>query len=193
MKAMVLKQIVDLRETRAPLVWMDWPDPEPGNGELLIKVSACGVCHPELDEIEGRTPPPVLPVILGHQAVGRVAALGPGAGKSQIGDRVGVAWIYSACGECPFCLRGNENLCDQFKATGRDAHGGYAEYLTVPETFAYPIPETFSDVEEFLALAAAIPLRPEVQEYKLEEANTALLELKERKIRGAKVLKIDNN
>jgi propanol-preferring alcohol dehydrogenase len=188
MKAMVLKQISDLKENRAPLEWMDWPDPVPGPGELLIKVSACGVCHTELDEIEGRTPPPVLPVILGHQAVGRVADLGTKAERYKISDRVGVAWIYSTCGCCSFCLSGNENVCDQFKATGRDAHGGYADYLTVPETFAYPVPETFSDVEEFLALAVAIPLRPEVQEYKLEEANTALLELKERKIRGAKVL-----
>ncbi len=341
MKAMVLKQISDLKENRAPLVWMDWPDPEPGEGELLIKVSACGVCHTELDEIEGRTPPPRFPIILGHQVVGRVAGAGAGAIRFKTNDRVGVAWIYSSCGSCSFCLSGNENLCDRFKATGRDAHGGYAEYLNVPETFAYPIPETFSDVEaapllcagaigyrslrltgirdgqnlglvgfgasahlvlkmvrksypntkvfvfarmepektfalelgavwagdieeecpeklqaaidttpawkpiiealknlepggrlvvnairkeetdkqallkldyprhlwlekeiksvanvarkdveEFLALAAAIPLRPEVQEYKLEEANTALLELKERKIRGAKVLKI---
>lgn len=105
MKALVLKQIGDLKETPAPLEWMDWPDPVPGQGELLIKVSACGVCHTELDEIEGRTPPPVLPVILGHQAVGRVAALGPLAGRYKIGDRVGVAWIYSACGKCSFCLR----------------------------------------------------------------------------------------
>lgn len=341
MKAMVLEQISDLPDNREPLVWMDWPDPEPGNGELLIKVSACGVCHTELDEIEGRTTPPRFPIILGHQAVGRVAGFGAGTIRFKINDRVGVAWIYSACGACSFCLSGNENLCPQFKATGRDAHGGYAEYLTVPETFAYPIPETFSDaeaapllcagaigyrslrltgirdgqnlglvgfgasahlvlkmvrqacpntkvyvfarmaaeknfalelgavwaggieeecperlqaaidttpawrpvvealknlkpggrlvvnairkeeadkdallkldysrhlwlekeiksvanvarkdVEEFLALAASIPLRPEVQEYKLAEANTALLELKERKIRGAKVLVI---
>jgi propanol-preferring alcohol dehydrogenase len=339
MKAMVLKQLCDLKETRAPLVSMDWPDPEPGDGELLIKVSACGVCHTELDEIEGRTPPPRFPIILGHQVVGRVVGSWTGASRFKINDRVGVAWIFSACGRCSFCLSGNENICAQFKATGRDAHGGYAEYLTVPETFAYPIPEAFSDVEaapllcagaigyrslrltgvqdgqnlglvgfgasahlvlkmvrqaypntkvfvfarmepektfalelgavwagdieekcpqklqaaidttpawkpivetlknlesggrlvvnairkeeadksellkldyprhlwlekeiksvanvtrkdveEFLALAATIPICPEVQEYKLEEANTALLELKERKIRGAKVL-----
>ena len=154
MKAMVLKKICDLNQNRTPLEWMDWPDPVPEYGELLIQVSACGVCHTELDEIEGRTPPPVLPVILGHQAVGRVAALGPKAERYKISDRVGVAWIYSACGSCSFCLNGNENLCDQFKATGRDAHGGYAEYLTVPETFAYPIPETFSDVEAAPLLCA---------------------------------------
>jgi propanol-preferring alcohol dehydrogenase len=154
MKAMVLKQIGDLKENRAPLEWMDWPDPEPGEGELLIKVSACGVCHTELDEIEGRTPPPRFPIILGHQVVGRVAGSGVGAIRFKINDRVGVAWIYSACERCSFCLSGNENLCDQYKATGRDAHGGYAEYLTVSETFAYPIPETFSDVEAAPLLCA---------------------------------------
>ncbi len=93
MKAMVLKQLCDLKETRTPLVWMDWPDPEPGEGELLIKVSACGVCHTELDEIEGRTPPPRFPIILGHQVVGRVVGSGTGAIRFKINDRVGVAWI----------------------------------------------------------------------------------------------------
>jgi propanol-preferring alcohol dehydrogenase len=292
-----------------------------------------------LDEIEGRTPPPQLPIVLGHQVVGRVAAIGKAATRFQPNERVGVAWIHSACGHCQHCVSGNENLCREFRATGRDVHGGYAEYLTVHEDFAYRIPDIFSDieaapllcagaigyrslrltnlrdgqklgltgfgasahlvlkmerqrypqspvfvfarseaerafaielgaawagdtadaapelldaiidttpvwtpvfealknlapggrlvinairkedadkavlahidyaqqlwlekeiksvanvarkdVEEFLALAAAIPIRPEVQEYKLEEANTALLELKERKIRGAKVL-----
>ena len=315
--------------------------PVPGEGELLVRVSACGVCHTELDEIEGRTAPPVLPVIPGHQVVGRIIGMGPGTTGFRLNDRVGVAWIYSSCGTCPFCLSGNENLCDRFKATGRDAHGGYAEYVVVPEPSAYRLPDIFSDleaapllcagaigyralrltglrdgqnlglvgfgasahlvlkmvrhrfpntrvlvfarmakeqefarelgavwagsiedaspeklhaaidttpawkpivealnnlekggrlvvnairkeetdkgellkldyprhlwlekeiksvanvarrdVEEFLALAADIPIRPEVQVYELEEANRALIELKERKIRGAKVLKI---
>ncbi len=154
MKARVLKQISDLRENREPLAGMDWPDPEPAEGEVLIKVSACGVCHTELDEIEGRTPPPVLPVILGHQVVGRVIGLGSGAGLFQMNDRVGVAWIYSSCGTCPFCLSGRENLCDQFQATGRDAHGGYAEYMTVPEKSAYKIPEIFTDLEAAPLLCA---------------------------------------
>jgi alcohol dehydrogenase, propanol-preferring len=341
LKAMVLKQLGDLRKNRAPLEWMDWPDPVPGEGELLLRVFACGVCHTELDEIEGRTPPPVLPVIPGHQVVGRIIGMGPGTSGFQFNERVGVAWIFSSCGSCPFCLRGNENLCDRFKATGRDAHGGYAEYMVVPENSVYKLPENFSDleaapllcagaigyrslrlaglqdgqnlglvgfgasahlvlkmvrhrysktkvfvfarmereqefarelgaawagsiedvspaklhaaidttpawkpivealnnlekggrlvinairkeeadkeellkldyprhlwlekeiksvanvarqdVEEFLALAAEIPLRPEIQVYGLEEANRALIELKERKVRGAKVLEI---
>ena len=341
MKALVLKQIRSLTETAFPLELVDLPTPVPGDREILVKVSACGVCHTELDEIEGRTPPAFFPVVPGHQVVGRVAQLGKKAVAFRMGERVGVAWIHSACGACRFCLSDQENLCDDFRATGRDAHGGYAELMVVPEAFAYRIPDVFSDTEaapllcagaigyrslrlagprdgdpigltgfgasghlvlkmarrmyprspvfvfsrtegerafarelgadwaggteddapgkmrsiidttpawtpvvhalrnlekggrlvvnairkeerdkeallsldypgdlwmekeiksvanitrkdvrEFLALAAAIPIRPEVQEYPLADANRALLELKERKIRGAKVLKI---
>jgi alcohol dehydrogenase, propanol-preferring len=341
MRAMILNRLTDLEEDQNPLELVDLPKPEPKGEEILVKVSACGVCHTELDEIEGRTRPPKLPIVLGHQIVGRVDQLGAKASRFNIGDRIGLAWIYSACGECPFCLRGDENLCDQFQATGRDVQGGYAEYTLVPERFAYKIPEFFSDaqaapllcagaigyrslrltglqdgqnlglvgfgasahlvlkmakhrypkgrifvfarssqeqnfarelgafwaggieekspaklhgaidttpawspvvgtlkklekggrlvinairkeerdkssllqidyprdlwmekeiksvanvtrrdVEEFLTLASEIPICPEIQEFKLEEANQALLELKERKIRGAKVLRI---
>ena len=147
MKAMVLNEICSLEENQTPLKLMELPDPVPGEREILLKVSACGVCHTELDEIEGRTPPPRLPVVLGHQVVGRVEELGSQASVFKIGDRVGIAWIYSACGQCKFCRSGNENLCHAFKATGRDANGGYAQYMTVSEDFAYPIPEVFSDVE----------------------------------------------
>jgi len=342
MKAMVLKNICDLRENKEPLEMVDLPDPVPGEKEILVKISACGVCHTELDEIEGRTPPPRLPVVLGHQVVGKVEKVGSKANKYKVGDRVGIAWIYSACGKCKFCLQGDENLCKEFKATGQDTNGGYAEYMTVKEDFAFPIPDEFSDVlaapllcagaigyrslrltgikdgqslgltgfgasahlvlkmvrhkypktkvfvfarsekerifarelgavwagdtgdesperldsiidttpawkpvvealknlkssgrlvinairkeekdkdyllkldyplhlwmekeiksvanvasrdvSEFLQLAAKIPIKPEIQEFSLEEANTALLELKERKIRGAKVLRIN--
>jgi len=192
MKAMVLNRLTSLEENQAPLELAELPNPLPGEHEILIKVSACGVCHTELDEIEGRTPPPRLPVVLGHQVVGRVVSSGPpgppsppcppspprsggsgdsqpresaspprsgGSGDSQptrfnIGDRVGVAWIYSACGHCKFCLSGNENLCADFRATGRDANGGYAQYMTVREDFAYPIPDVFSDVEAAPLLCA---------------------------------------
>jgi len=341
MKAMVLKKLCNLKENKSPLELVDMPVPVEAEDEILVKVSACGVCHTEIDEIEGRTPPSKFPVILGHQIIGRVEKMGSKANKFMIGDRVGIAWIHSACGKCTFCHEGRENLCDEFKATGRDAEGGYAEYTTVSEKFAYKIPEIFSDaqaapllcagaigyrslklamiedgknigftgfgasahlvikmvkhlyphsrvfvfsrtererefakelgafwagnsedespeklhcvidttpvwkpvvdvmknvekggrlvinairkeevdkdalltidyprdiwmekeiksvanitkkdVEEFLQLAALIPIRPDVQEFKLEEANKALMELKERKIRGAKVLKI---
>jgi alcohol dehydrogenase, propanol-preferring len=336
MKAMVIARTGRLED--APLELRDVPVPVPATGEILIKVSACGVCHTELDEIEGRTPPPKLPVVPGHQVVGTVVTDGE---QLRAGTHVGVGWIFSACGHCEYCRTGQENLCADFRATGRDANGGYAEYMTVPEGFAYPIPEVFTDFEaapllcagavgyrslrlanlkdgqslgltgfgasghlvlktaryqypktriyvfarskdeqafahelgatwagdtndrtpefldatidttpvwntvvaalgnlkpggrlvinairkeetdrqallgldyanqlwmekevksvanvtrrdvsEFLALAARIPIRPEVQEYRLDDANQALLELKERRIRGAKVLRI---
>jgi propanol-preferring alcohol dehydrogenase len=342
MKAMVLNRITSFDENTNPLKMTDLPVPVPGEREILVRVSACGVCHTELDEIEGRTPPPKFPVVLGHEVVGVVEKKGSRADKFKIGDRVGIGWIHSACGKCKFCLQGQENLCPGFKATGRDANGGYAEYTVVLEDFAYKIPDMFSDSEaapflcagaigyrslrltkmkngqnlgltgfgasahlvlkmarhkypaskvfvfarsekerdfakelgavwagdteetsperldciidttpvwkpivealknlraggrlvinairkenvdreyllkldypvhlwfekeiksvanvarrdisEFLELASQIPLKPEVQEYRLEEANKALVELKERKIRGAKVLKID--
>ncbi len=154
MKAMLLSKLCNLAEEQSPLVLTELPDPVPAAGEILVRVSACGVCHTELDEIEGRTPPPRLPIVLGHQVVGQVAAHGPGADTFASGTRVGVAWIYSACGKCKFCLSGNENLCPDFKATGRDVNGGYAEYMTVPEGFAYPIPAAFSDVEAAPLLCA---------------------------------------
>ena len=154
MKAMVLKALCRLEENESPLALANLPVPVPGEKEALVKVSACGVCHTELDEIEGRTPPPHLPVVPGHQVVGRVVGNGSGANAFGIGDRVGVAWIYSACGKCRFCLAGNENLCPHFKATGRDANGGYAEYMTVSEDFAYRIPDLFSDMEAAPLLCA---------------------------------------
>jgi len=340
-KAMVLKGIGSLTDNKPLLELVDLPVPVPRRNEILIRVSTCGVCHTELDEIEGRTPPSKFPIIPGHQVVGRVQQSEDNGGRFKAGDRVGIAWIHSSCGACKFCRHGHENLCPEFKATGRDVNGGYAEYTTVPEAYAYRIPEVFTDseaapllcagaigyrslrltnlkdgynlgltgfgasghlvikmvryrypnakvfvfsrteaeqkfakelgavwaggaeesspeklqavidttpawgpvvaalknlepggrlvinairkgegdkeallgldysrdlwmekeiksvanitrrdVEEFLKLAAKIPIRPEVQEYRLEDANQALLELKERKIRGAKVLRI---
>ncbi len=154
MKAMVLRRLTSLEENETPLEPAEVPEPVPGNGEILLKISACGVCHTELDEIEGRTPPPRLPVILGHQVVGRVEGTGSEVKEFGGGERVGVAWIYSACGKCEFCLEGNENLCVDFMATGRDADGGYAEYMTVPEKFAHRIPGGLADVEAAPLLCA---------------------------------------
>ena len=154
MKAMVLDKLGLVEDNQAPLRLVDLPDPVPAEKEILIRVLACGVCHTELDEIEGRTPPPRLPVVPGHQVVGRVVEAGDDARRFPVGERVGVAWIYSACGQCKFCRRGEENLCPYFRATGRDSHGGYAEYLTVPEDFAYPIPGAFSDAEAAPLLCA---------------------------------------
>ncbi len=179
MRAMLLERTADLPENREPLVAAEVSDPVPEPGEILLRVSACGVCHTELDEIEGRTPPSSFPRILGHQVVGRVVRFGPGTGTRSgassgapvrgsedpprhgagdaplhSGDRVGVAWIYSACGQCRYCTTGRENLCPYFRATGRDADGGYAEMMVVPEAFVYPIPEVFSDHEAAPLLCA---------------------------------------
>ena len=154
MKAMVLDKIVSLAETHQPLRLADTAVPVPAPGELLIRVAACGVCHTELDEIEGRTPPPRLPMILGHQVVGRVESVTEGATGFQIGDRVGVGWIHWACGTCSFCREGLENLCSEFKATGRDMAGGYAQYMAVHHSFAFPIPKRFSDSQAAPLLCA---------------------------------------
>ena len=154
MKAMLLKKVGKLERDSTPLELADVPEPAPGPGEVLIKVSACGVCHTELDEIEGRMPPARLPLALGHQVVGRVVVLGADARRFRTGERVGVAWIFSADQTCEFCRAGQENLCPQFHATGRDANGGYAEYMTVGQDFAYPIPAAFSDTEAAPLLCA---------------------------------------
>ena len=151
MKAMVLKEISPIE--KEPLEIMDLPDPFPGSKEILVKISACGVCHTELDEIEGRLPPK-LPIVLGHQIVGRVEKLGSGGIRFNLGDRVGIAWIHSACGKCHFCQEGKENLCLGFQGTGCHANGGYAQFTVVSEDFAYVIPERFSDAEATPLLCA---------------------------------------
>jgi propanol-preferring alcohol dehydrogenase len=154
MKALVLKSIADLKTNPKPLQIVDFPDPSPGPDEMILEVTTCGICRTELDEIEGRTPPAALPAILGHQVIGRVIKTGNKACQFRTGDRVGVGWIFSACGTCAFCRAGNENLCNEFKATGRDAPGGYAELMAVSENFSYPIPDIYSDSEAAPLLCA---------------------------------------
>jgi propanol-preferring alcohol dehydrogenase len=154
MKGMILKSVKDLEKDAEPLEISEVPDPVPRVDEVLIKISACGVCHTELDEIEGRTPPSFFPIIPGHQIIGRVEKTGNNVSLHKEGDRVGVAWIYSACGKCVYCLNGFENLCAQFRATGRDANGGYAEYMTANEAFAYKIPELYTDSQAAPLLCA---------------------------------------
>jgi len=151
MKAMVLQETSPIE--KEPLKLMSLPNPIPGPKEVLVKVSACGVCHTELDEIEGRIQPK-LPIILGHEVVGRVEKLGSEVTKFKLGDRVGIAWINSACGKCHFCQRGDENLCLEFKGTGCHANGGYAQYTVVSEDFTYIIPGRFSDSEAAPLLCA---------------------------------------
>ncbi len=160
MKAMLLESLGDVVPPQTPLRLVQHPEPILAAGEVLIKVTRCGVCHTELDEIEGRTPPPSLPVILGHQVVGTMDSSGlPLERQEQApalhkGQRVGVAWIASACGECDFCKSGRENLCAEFKATGRDIDGGYAEYMKVRADFVHPIPDSLSDSEAAPLLCA---------------------------------------
>ena len=154
MKAMMLNQIAPFQTNRTPLDLTELATPTPGAKEILIRVTVCGVCHTELDEIEGRTPPASLPMIPGHQVIGRVEAAGSEAGRFRPGDRVGVAWIFSACGQCQFCQAGQENLCPDFRATGRDAHGGYAQFMVAPEAFAYLVPAGLTDAEAAPLLCA---------------------------------------
>lgn len=168
MKAMLLREITSLKQNFSPLSFDEIAVPKPGESEVLLRVARCGVCHTELDEIEGRTPPPHLPVVLGHQVVGIVEAGSDDFSRPGLttdptgtlprvvttGERVGVAWIASACGRCQFCLSGQENLCPEFKATGRDVNGGYAEYMKVRADFVHPIPESLSDSEAAPLLCA---------------------------------------
>lgn len=154
MKAMVLEKILPVKER--PLKLADLPMPTPGSKQILVKVSACGVCHTELDEIEGRLSPTKFPIVLGHEIIGRVKRLGQGAKWFKEGNRVGIAWINWACGKCSFCLKGEENLCDKAKWTGKDVDGGYAQYTVVSEDFAYPIPERFTDLEAAPLLCAGV-------------------------------------
>ncbi len=151
MKAMILQKTAAIEQR--PLVLEEVPIPQPGPKQILVKTLTCGICHTELDEIEGRLQPK-LPIIPGHEVVGKVESLGPEATKYKVGDRVGIAWINSACGKCYFCREGNENLCAEFQGTGCHANGGYSEYTAVTEDFAYLIPDRFSDSEAAPLLCA---------------------------------------
>lgn len=148
MKAMILRQTCSLTDHDEPLELVDLPIPEPRDDELLLRVSVCGVCHTELDEIEGRTPPPKLPIVPGHEVIAPVERCGRDVTRFKEGQRVGVGWIHSSSGD-EF-----ENLSPEFRATGRDANGGYAEFMTVPEDYAYPIPDVYSDAEAAPLLCA---------------------------------------
>jgi alcohol dehydrogenase, propanol-preferring len=159
MKAMVLESLADVKTHPTPLRLLSLNEPTLSEGEVQLRVTRCGICHTELDEIEGRTPPPHLPVILGHQVVGVVESDGLAsvhelAPALQKGQRVGVAWIASACGHCDYCKSGQENLCPEFRATGRDINGGYAEYMKIRVDFVHPIPDSLSDSEAAPLLCA---------------------------------------
>jgi propanol-preferring alcohol dehydrogenase len=139
-----------------PLQYGDVAEPKPGDGQVLVRVSVCGVCRTDLHVIEGELPPKKSPVIPGHQVVGRVEQTGPGATRFTKKARVGIAWLHQADGTCPYCRRGEENLCDAPLFTGYTVDGGYAEWIVAPESFIYPIPEGLADEHAAPLLCAGI-------------------------------------
>jgi propanol-preferring alcohol dehydrogenase len=146
-----------LRELRTPLQIEDLPIPQPRRGEVLIKVEACGVCHSDLHAVDGDwTPPPVLPLIPGHEVVGTVAACGDGVEHFSTGDRIGVPWMYSACGHCEFCLSGMETICLKAEATGYSKPGGYAEYMIADAAFCGHVPASADSYELAPILCAGV-------------------------------------
>ena len=154
MRAMLLEKPKPAEEN--PLRLADVPLPTPGAGQIRVRVSACAVCHTDLHIVESDIPLPRLPIIPGHQIVGVVDALGAGAQQFREGERVGIPWLYSTCGECAYCRKGLENLCEKAQFTGYHVNGGYAEAVLVPEAFAYPIPAIFSDLQAAPLLCAGI-------------------------------------
>jgi propanol-preferring alcohol dehydrogenase len=154
MKAMILPQPAPV--DAAPLQLVDLPVPEPGEGEILIRVEVCGVCRTDLHVVEGELPPRRANIVPGHEVVGRVERCGPKAERFQVGERVGAAWLYASCGVCPYCRRDQENLCDAPRFTGYDMNGGYAEYMVAREAFVYPLPGGVSSREAAPFLCAGI-------------------------------------
>jgi propanol-preferring alcohol dehydrogenase len=154
MRAMVLTAQAGVETS--PLAVADPPLPEPGLAEVRVRVVACGACRTDIHVVEGDLRASRLPLIPGHQIVGRVESLGPGASRFRVGDRVGIAWLRSTCGRCRFCESGRENLCGEATYTGWTHDGGYAEYACAPEAFAYAIPHGFSDAEATPLLCAGI-------------------------------------
>jgi propanol-preferring alcohol dehydrogenase len=154
MRAMVLEQQKPAEEN--PLHLRELPAPVPGTGEIRLRVHACGLCRTDLHTVEGDLPLRKTPLVPGHQIVGVVDAVGAGVRAFREGDRVGVAWVYSTCGECAYCQKGQENLCEKARFTGYDVDGGYAEAMIASESFAYPLPEGFSDLEVAPLLCAGI-------------------------------------
>jgi len=154
MKAMILEKSAAAEDK--PLRMVDLPVPVPDDDQILVKTSVCGACHTDLDEAEGRLMPGKLPVVPGHQIVGTVADKGRAVTRFKTGERVGVTWLYWACGKCDFCRTGQENLCRDARWTGKDANGGYAEYMVIGEDFAYHVPERFSDAQAAPLLCAGV-------------------------------------
>ncbi len=154
MRAMVLRTPGPI--AASPLELAELPTPEPGSGEILVRVEVCGVCRTDLHVTEGDLPPRRPAIVPGHQVVGRVAGLGPGASRFHINDRVGVPWLFAACGACRFCATDRENLCEAPQFTGYDVPGGYAQYVVAREDFVYAIPPELSPRDAAPLLCAGI-------------------------------------
>jgi len=151
MRAMILDN------PRKSLQLRDVPKPKPGRGQLLVHVATCAVCRTDLHVVDGELPDPKLPLILGHQIVGRVEEIGEGVdSKFQIGDRVGIPWLGWTDGECAYCRSGRENLCDNARFTGYTINGGYAEFTVVDARFCFPLPKRYNDVEVAPLLCAGL-------------------------------------
>ncbi|HEX5927913.1 MAG TPA: zinc-dependent alcohol dehydrogenase family protein [Solirubrobacterales bacterium] len=145
-----------LERQREPLRLAELPDPEPGPGQVLIRVCACGVCRTDLHIVDGELSEPKLPLVPGHQIVGTVAGLGEGAERFAPGDRVGVPWLGWTDGECRYCRAGRENLCDRARFTGYDLDGGYAELAVADERYCLPLPPAYPDVQAAPLLCAGL-------------------------------------
>ena len=145
-----------LFETHTALKATQLPDPTPSVGEILVRVEACAVCRTDLHVVDGELPNPQLPIIPGHEIVGRVIATGRNARRYAVGDRVGIPWLGRTCGVCPYCKARMENLCDNPQFTGYTRNGGYAEFTTADERFAVPIPQMYSDPEAAPLLCAGL-------------------------------------
>jgi propanol-preferring alcohol dehydrogenase len=154
MRACVLRKPAPVEDR--PLDYTDVSMPDPGPGQVLVRVKACGICRTDLHVVEGDLPPRRMPVIPGHQIVGVVERLGPGAAGVTAGQRVGVAWLHRTCGVCRFCTSGRENLCEDPEFTGYTKDGGFAEYAVAPADFVYPLPEHFDDLQAAPLLCAGI-------------------------------------
>ncbi|MDB2613669.1 zinc-dependent alcohol dehydrogenase family protein [Chlamydiales bacterium] len=145
-----------LERTRSPLKFMEMPTPVPKEQEVLVKVLACGVCRTDLHVVDGELKNPHLPLILGHQIVGEVIRLGSKASLFSIGDKIGIPWLASSCNHCPYCLQGDENLCERALYRGYQINGGYAEYCTADERFSFPIPNDYSNIQAAPLLCAGL-------------------------------------
>src|ERR1700757_4858481 len=154
MQAMLLQQPAPAEQP--PLHLTDLPDPIPAANEVRVHIRTCGLCHTDLHTVEGDLQLPKLPLVPGHQIVGTIDALGSSVRTLKLGDRVGIPWLYSTDGSCPYCLRRTENLCENARFTGYHVNGGYAEFCVVREDFAHPLPAGFSDENAAPLLCAGV-------------------------------------